>query len=173
LKLTEKKSIVEDLHERLLRSKIAILTTYKGLNVAQMTELRKRLREADVEFQVVKNTLLTRASESTGVSVIQDSFKGPTAIALSFHDPVAAAKVLTGFAKDNEKLDIRVGVLNGKVVQLDGIKVLSSLPSREILLAQVLGAMNAVPASFVRVLNNVPVSLMNVLQAIKEKKEAA
>lgn len=173
MNLSEKKKFVEDLHDRLSRSKIVILTDFKGLDVGAMTQLRKELREADVEYSVVKNTLLTLASEETDAALIKDYFKGPTAIALSFNDPVAPAKVLSKFAEANDKFEIKIGVMNGKALDLGAIKALSSLPSREVLLAQTLAAMSAVPTSFVRTLSEIPRKMLYVLQAIKEKKEAA
>jgi len=173
LNLTEKKNIVEQLHDNLSRSTTVILSDYKGLDVSIINDLRRKLRESDVEFKVVKNTLLGIASQDTDVSLIKDYFKGPNAIALSFDDPVAPAKILSEFAEKHEKLEIKVGVMNGKVLDLSAIKALSSLPSREVLLAQVLSAMNGVPTAFVRALSNVPERLLNVLQAIKDKKEAA
>jgi large subunit ribosomal protein L10 len=171
LKLENKKQFVADLKERFEKSRVVILTDYKGLNVDAMTELRTKLREAEIEYQVVKNTMLRLASEGTDVEVIKDSFKGPSAIALSFEDPVAPAKILTDFAKDHDKLEIKIGVMGGKVMELDGIKALSSLPSREELLATVLSAMNAVPTSLVTALSDVPRRMVNVLQAIKDQKE--
>ena len=173
MKIEDKKKIVEDLKEKFATTKVVIVTDYKGLNVAQMTELRRNLSEANVEFQVVKNTLLTRASKDTDAELLADVFKGPSGIALSFDDPVAPAKVLTQFAKDNQKLEIKAGVMNGKRMNLDAITALSKLPSREELLAQVLSTMNAVPAGFVRALADVPRRMANVLNAIKDQKEAA
>lgn len=173
MKLEEKKQITQDLHERFLKSKVVILTDYKGLDVAAISDLRKKLKDADVEFRVAKNSLLIRASEDTGVSAIKDDFKGPSGIALSYDDPVAPAKVLTKFAGDNKKFEIKVGVMDGKVLDLGQIKALSDLPSREVLLSQVLSAMNGVPTALVRALNDVPVRMLNVLQAIKDQKEAA
>lgn len=152
---------------------MVILTDYKGLDVEAMTELRAKLREADVQYQVVKNTMLRLASEGTGVEAIKDSFVGPSAIALSLDDPVAPAKVLTEFAKGNDKLEIKIGVMDGKTLDLSAIKALSDLPSRDQLLATVLSAMNAVPTSLVTALSDVPRRLVNVLQAIKDQKEAA
>jgi large subunit ribosomal protein L10 len=173
LDIEGKKQFVEQLRERLQRSKVVIVTDFKGLDVGTLTELRRKLREANIEYQVIKNTMLRRASEGTGVEPIKDQFKGPSAIAISYDDPVAPAKVLTEFAKTNNKLEIKIGVMNGKVISVDGIKALSSLPSREALLAQVLSAMIAVPTSFVRALNDVPRRMVTVLQAIKESKEKA
>lgn len=170
--ITEKKRIAEDLRERFEKSTIVILTDYKGLDVASMNSLRRKLREANTEYQVAKNSLLVRASEGNDVTLIKDHFKGPSAIALSYDDPVAPAKVLTDFAKENKKFEIKVGVLNGKIVDFNGIKALSSLPSREILLAQVLSTMNAVPTALVTALSDVPRRMVNLIQALKEKKEA-
>jgi large subunit ribosomal protein L10 len=171
LKVENKKQFVADLKERLEKSKVVILTDYKGLNVEAMTELRAKLREAEIEYQVIKNTMLRLASEGTDVEAIKDNFKGPSAVALSFEDPVAPAKILTDFAKDHDKLEIKIGVMGGKVLELDGIKALSSLPSREELLATVLSAMNAVPTSLVTALSDVPRRMVNVLQAIKDQKQ--
>lgn len=135
--------------------------------------MRRKLRDVDVEYKVVKNTLLVRASEDTDAALIKESFKGPSAVALSYDDPVAPAKVLSDFAKENEKLEIKIGVMEGKILDISAIKALSSLPSREVLLAQVLSAMNGVPTALVGVLSALPRQLLNVLQAIKDQKEAA
>jgi len=173
LNIEKKQQFVEQLRDRMSRSKVIVLTDYKGLDVATMTELRSKLREANIEYEVVKNTMLRRASEGLGAEAIKEYFKGPSAIALSFEDPVAPAKILTDFAKTNDKLEIKVGVMDGQVLDLNSLKALSSLPSREELLAMVLSAMIAVPTSLVRALNDVPVRMLNVLQAIKDQKEQA
>jgi large subunit ribosomal protein L10 len=172
LDIHQKKQIAEDLKGRFEKSTLVILTDYKGLDVAAMNALRRRLRETNTEFQVVKNSLLVRASEGNDVALIKDQFTGPSAVALSDDDPVAPAKVLADFVKENKKFEIKVGVLNGKLIDIDGIKALSSLPSREILLGQVLAAMNAVPTSLVTALADVPRRFVNVLQALKDQKEA-
>jgi len=173
LRLEAKQKITEDLHDRFARSAIIVVTDYKGLDVESMNDLRRKLRESNIEYQVVKNTLLVRAAEDTEVALIKDYFKGPSAVAISYDDPVAPAKVLTQFAKDNGKLEIKVGVLNGKVLDAQAIKALAILPSREVMLAHFLSALNAVPTSFVRALAEIPRSLVNVLTAIKDQKEAA
>ncbi len=171
MKLDEKKRIVEELSDKFARSKVTIVTDYKGLNVAAMNSLRKKLREVDVEYRVVKNSLLTRAAEGNDVSLIRDSFVGPSAVALSYEDPVAPAKALTEFAKENKKLEIKAGVMGGKLLDAEAIKALSALPSREALLGQLLSVMNGVPTNFVRVLNAIPQQMVNVLVAIKDQKE--
>lgn len=173
MKIEDKKKVVEELKEKFATTKVVIVTDYKGLNVAQMTALRRKLSEADVEYKVVKNTLLTRASKDTDVELLTDVFEGPSGIAFSFDDPVAPAKILTEFAKENKTLEIKAGVMDGKRMDINAITALSKLPSREDLLAQVLSAMNAVPSGLVRALADVPRRMMNVLNAIKDQKEAA
>ncbi|MCF8036915.1 MAG: 50S ribosomal protein L10 [Desulfobacteraceae bacterium] len=173
LTLSQKQELVSGLHERFGRKKILILVDYKGLDVLKINELRTRLRDAGVEFQVVKNTLLTRAAQETDVELIREHFEGPSAVAMSYEDPVVPAKALCGFAKDNDKLEIKAGVMGGSVLDAEAIKRLSELPSREVLLGQVLGTMNAVPGGLVRALANVPERLLYALQAIKDQKEAA
>ena len=173
MRLDQKKQIVKDLNERFLRSKIVILTDYKGLDVTAMNDLRRKLREAEIEYKVVKNTLLIRASEETDAALIKDAFTGPSAVALSYDDPVAPAKVLTDFSKNYQKLEIKVGVMNGRVLDLSAIKALSNLPSREVILSQLLSVLNGVPTSLLRTFNAIPQSFLNVLQAVKEQKETS
>lgn len=173
MKIDEKKQIKADLHEKFLKSKVVILTDYKGLDVAAINSLRRKLKDENVEFRVAKNSLFIRASAETGVAVIKDEFKGPSGVAVSYDDPVAPAKILMDFARENKKFEIKIGVMDGKVLDLNQIKSLSDLPSREVLLSQVLMAMNGVPTALVRALNDVPGRMLNVLQAIKEQKEAA
>jgi len=166
VRLDEKKEIIADLRERFSRSKVVIVTDYKGLDVTTMNDLRRKLRELEVEYKVVKNSLLIRASEETDVALIKDCFKGPSAVALSYDDPVAPAKVLTKFADEHDKLEIKTGVLDGKVLDLSAIKSLSALPSRDVLLGKLLSVANGVPTGFVRTLNAIPAQFFNVLQAI-------
>jgi large subunit ribosomal protein L10 len=171
--LENKKKIVEDLHARFSKSKVLIVADYKGLNVATINALRRKLREADVEFKVAKNSLMIRAAENTDVDLVKESFKGPNAVAISYDDPVAPAKVLTDFSRDNEKLEIKLGVMDGKVIDLSAIKALASLPSKEVLIGQLLSVINGVPTALVRTLNAVPAGFVNVLQALKDQKDAA
>jgi len=171
MKLTKKQDIVTELHEKFAKAQIVVLTEYKGLNVGKINELRRRLKEAGAEYRVVKNTLLVRASRGTGVEVMQSCFKGPSAVMFTTGEAVASAKALTDFAKENDKLGIQAGVLGGKLLSAGDIKAIASLPSREVLLSQVLGALIAVPTGFVRVLNAVPQQLLNALQAIKDQKD--
>jgi len=173
LKRSEKEELVKALNERFSRAKALVLTDYRGLDTTAMNALRAQLREASVEYRVVKNTLMSRASEGTDAALLKDYFVGPSAVALSYEDPVAPAKVLVKFNKDNNKLEVRVGVLDGKVIDLEGIRRLAELPSREALLSQLLSVFNGPARSFVTVLSGVPRNLLGVLNAIKAEKETA
>jgi len=173
VKLEEKKQVVENLHARFSKAAVVILTDYKGLDVAAMNALRRKLGQQEVEYHVAKNSLLFRAAEKTDVALIKDRFKGPTAIAISYEDPVAPAKMLSQFAKEHEALEIKSGVMAGKVLEPEDIKALAMLPAREVLLGQLLAVLNGVPTSFVRLLSAVPRQLLNVLVVLKEQKEAA
>jgi len=173
VKLEKKKKIVEDLREKFSKSKVVIVTDYKGLDVSTINDLRKKLKDLDVEYKVAKNSLLVRGSEETDVALIKDIFTGPNAVAISYDDPVAPAKVLTEFAVEHKALEVKMGVMDGKVLDLSAIKALAGLPSREVLLGQLLATINNVPVNFVRTLNAIPGQFLNVLTAIKEQKEAA
>ncbi|MBW2177535.1 MAG: 50S ribosomal protein L10 [Deltaproteobacteria bacterium] len=173
MKIEDKKRIAQDLKERFKKSKVIIVTDYKGLNVTNINALRRKLREADVEFKVVKNSLLIRAAEDNDVALIKEHFKGPSAVAISYDDPVSPAKVLTEFAREFKALEIKAGVMGDKVLDLSAIKALSDLPSREILLGMVLSTMNGVPTAFARALSDNIGRLLNVLTAVKDQKEAA
>ena len=172
MRLDKKKEIVKNLHEKFSRSKVIIVTDYKGLDVTTINDLRRKLGEEKIEYKVVKNSLLIRASDETDVALIKDYFKGPSAVALSYDDPVAPAKILTKFSEEYKQLEIKTGVMDGKVLDVGAIKKISTLPGREELLGQFLSVANGVATGFVRVLNAVPVQFLNVLQAIKEQKEA-
>ncbi len=169
----EKIAFVNDVKERLERAKATYLVDYKGLDVTAMNHLRRELRQAGSEFQVVKNRLLARASRDTETAVLSDYFVGPSAIAITYDDMVAPAKVLVELGKQYKDLEIKAGQMSGKVMGFEAIERLAKLPSRDEVLAQVLAAMQAVPGSFVRVLNGVLVQFMNVLKAVEDKKQAA
>lgn len=139
--LAEKKRQVEEIAARLKECAATVITDYRGLNVAQMTELRKQLREAGVEFKVLKNTLVSRAANSVGLGELDAVLTGPTAIAFSKEDPVAPAKVLSEFAKENEALKIKGGVVEGRIVDVAQIEKLAKLPSRDGLLSMLLSVL--------------------------------
>ena len=148
--LEAKKAIVAELADRLKNSCTGVLVNYKGINVADDTALRKELREAGVKYSVVKNTLLSRAAEMADLSGLQPTLEGTTAIATCDDDYTAAARILSNFAKKSKTFEIKAGYLDGDVVDLATIESLAKLPTREILLANVLGAFQAPIASFAR-----------------------
>ena len=167
---SDKQVVVDSMAERLGRAKALVLTNFNGLKVEQMTELRQQLRDKDLEYVVVKNTLLKRAAEGLSAAKLADQMVGPNGLAISYDDPVALTKALVDFAKTNPKLELRGGLLEGKPISAAEVGDLAKLPSREVLLAMLLGAMNGVPRNLVSVLAAVPRSLMNVLKAIEEQK---
>jgi large subunit ribosomal protein L10 len=167
-----KQKVVTELHEKLRNAKAGFLADFRGMTVEQATTLRNDLRKADVEYRVVKNTLLELASKDTDMALLNPYYKGPTAIALTYTDPVAAAKVLSKYAKEQQAtFKLKAGVLSGKSITIADIQALADLPSREVLLAKMLGSMNAPITNFVGVLAAVPGSFVRVLNAIKIQKE--
>ena len=148
--LDEKKAVVAALTERLQNSVAGVVVNYKGINVADDTKLRKDLREAGVKYTVVKNTLIKRAADKAGLSGIDDVLNGTSAIATSEEDYVAAARILQKFADGHKTFSIKSGYLDNEVISLEKIESLAKLPSREVLLANVLGAFQAPIASFAR-----------------------
>lgn len=165
-----KKVFVADMRDRLERAEATFLVDYRGLNVEAMNSIRKELKTIGAEFYVVKNRLLKLASKDTDTAAIQEHFVGPCALAITYDDMVAPAKVLVNLSKDYDKLKIKVGQISGKPMEFEAIKRLAQLPGREELLSHVLSAMQMVPTSFVRVLNGVLVNFLNVLKAMEMKK---
>jgi large subunit ribosomal protein L10 len=168
----EKKQIVEELKDKLNQVKAAIFTDYRGLNVEEITELRKQLREAGIEYKVVKNTLTRIAAKDINMDFLEEYLTGPTAIAFSFEDPVTPAKILSKFANSHKALDIKAGLVEGKLIDVEGIKALADLPSREVLIAKVIGGMQAPISGLVCVLNGPMRGLVYALKAIQDKKSA-
>lgn len=170
--LKAKQEIVKELSEQIKNAKALVFADYRGLTVEQDTELRNALRKAGVEYKVVKNTMTRFAAKENGLDGLDSFLNGPTAMASSASDPVAPAKVLNEYAKKYDKLELKVGVVEGKIIDVNGIKALADLPSKEQLIAQVLGAFNAPIAGFVNVLNGNLRGLAVALNAIAEKRQA-
>ncbi|MCM0082711.1 50S ribosomal protein L10 [Geomonas sp. Red32] len=168
-----KKELVAEMHEKLQRAQAIFAADFRGMTVTQAEALRVELRKANVEFKVFKNTLLEIASKGTDKEGITPFLAGPTAIALSYDDPVAAAKVLSKFSKDaTTPFTLKAGVLTGKTINPSDVQALADLPSREVLLARMLGSMQAPTSNFVRVLAAVPGGFVRVLDGIRAKKAA-
>lgn len=173
----KKKAVVAELESELKESKGAVFTTFKGLTVAMDTDLRRQLRAAGVSYKVVKNTMVRIAADNIGLGGIDSHLEGTTALAYSRDDAVAPAKVICDFIKKNRLEDagiltVKVGLVEGKVIDANGVKALASLPSKEQLIAKLLGTMNAPIANFVGVLSGVIRQPLYVLNAIAEKKSA-
>lgn len=169
---TEKEQIVQELSARLQETQAAFLADYRGINVDQVTEMRRELTQAGVEYRVVKNNLLKLAAQDTPAEGLQSFCAGPTAIAMSGADPVAPAKILSKYAKDIEAFELKAAVLDGKLLSVADISALADLPSREEMLAKMLGSLSAPTTNFVGTMAAIPRSLVQVLNAIGESKSA-
>ncbi len=168
---SKKEKVIAELHKKLGRASAVILTDFKGLTVAEISSLRDLLAAEKVEYQVVKNTLMRLACEQTDVSVLEPALKGACAVAISFGDPVAPARIIKKFSKGNEKLKVKAGSLGDRLIGYDQIMALADLPPREELLAKMLGTLNAVPTGLVMVLSGVPRAFVGVLAAIQRQKD--
>jgi large subunit ribosomal protein L10 len=166
----EKAQAISAVKELLDRSKGAILTDYWGLTVAEITELRRRLREQQTEYHVVKNTLFRRAVE--GGQGLDPFLEGPTAVAFALEDPAAPAKVLLDFIREKRKAALKAGWIDGRVLDLDQVTELSKLPPRAVLIGQVVGTIQGPISGLVYTLQGVISNFVYTLQAIVDKKEA-
>lgn len=169
--LEQKKQIVASVAEKLEKAVSGVIVDYKGINVADDTQMRKQLREAGVDYFVIKNTLLSRAADQVGLD-INSHLAGTTAIALHETDYVAAARILCKFAEDHDNFSVKCGFVDKEILDVAGVNQLATLPSREELVAKALCGLNAPISGFVNVLNANLTGLVRVLNAIAEKKEA-
>jgi large subunit ribosomal protein L10 len=170
---TERQATVEALSAQLRGSPNLYVTDFSGLNVLRMTEFRRRLRAAGVEYVVVKNTLAQRALAANAVTGLDGHLKGPTGLVLAGKDPVAAAKVITDFAKEFEKPAVKAGLVDGKAVTPDQVKRLATLPSREQLLGQLAGAFQAPLAQLAGAMNALLYQVVGALEALRSQRSAA
>lgn len=165
----EKIKAVEEIKDKFSRANTIVLTDYRGLNVADITELRKKLFDQDIDYKVVKNTLTKIAIKDFDYD-LDEFLEGPTAIAFSYEDPVAPAKILVDFAKTHKELEIKAGVVEGKVASPDVIKNLAKMPPKEELLAKAVGSIQAPLYGIVNVLQGTIRNLVYTLQAVQDKK---
>ncbi len=168
----EKAVVIEEVSAQVAKAQSIIVAEYRGLDVASITVLRKTARESGVYLRVLKNTLARRAVANTAFESLSAQLTGPLIYAIS-EDPVAAAKVLAGFAKSNDKLVIKGGALPNSLLNEAGVKALATMPSREELLSKLLGTLQAPIAQFVRTLNEVPTKFVRGLAAVRDQKQAA
>jgi large subunit ribosomal protein L10 len=167
----EKSTVVSELNESFNRAKFTVVADYCGLTVLELQELRGELRKCDSEIRVAKNTLLKRAVTNTTSELLVDEFSGTSAVVMAYDDPVLPAKALTKFADGHAKFKIRCATLEGDKLTLDDLIVLSKLPTKEVLLGQLLSVLNGVPTGLVQVLSAVPRTFLYGLRAIEKQKE--
>jgi large subunit ribosomal protein L10 len=168
----EKAVVIEEVSAEVAKAQSIVIAEYRGLDVASVTVLRKTARESGVYLRVLKNSLARRAVAGTAFEPLAEQLTGPLIYGIST-DPVAAAKVIAGFAKSNDKLVIKAGALPNNLLNQEGVKALATMPSREELLSKLLGTMQAPIAQFVRTLNEVPTKFARGLAAVRDQKAAA
>jgi len=169
--LEAKKVQVSEISEKLSKAQSVVILDYKGLTVEQDTELRNRFRKAGVEYKVIKNTLFSRSAMESKVEGFDTRLEGTSSFAFGYEDAAVPAKVANDFIKEMKKMSLKGGILNGRAVDAASIQALADLPPRDILIAQVLGTLNAPIAGFARVLSGTLTSLLYALNAVKEQKE--
>ena len=161
----EKQQVISDLGERVKGFQAAVLTHYRGLNVEQLNHLRQRLREEKISYHVVKNTLMKLASKGTDLEKLDNYFEGPTAIAISYGDPVLLAKILLEFVKTQPFLEIKVGLIQGKVASPEEVRALATMPSREVLLSQILGGIQGPAIQVGAIIYNAIQQVLGIIQS--------
>lgn len=168
----QKAAMLAEIKEKMASSQVTVLADFTGISVAKITDLRSRLRKAGSELKVAKNTIAGIAAKEIGVEGLEEYLQGPTVFAFGIEDPVAPAKILSDFAKEvKQGVDIKAGLLEGKVIDAEGVKALADLPSREVLLAKVLGGMQAPMYGFASVLAANLRNLVYVLDQVRQQKE--
>lgn len=167
----DKARVIDDLKDRFSRAKAVVFADYKGMTVAEMSELRKQLKDSSVEFRVVKNTLARIASRDTDIAVADDIFRDPVGVAIGYDDPVTAVKKVLEFTKTNEKLAVKGAVVEGKLCEENEIKEIATLPAKEILLARLAGTLQAPASNMARALAATVSSLGYAMSALRSKKE--
>jgi large subunit ribosomal protein L10 len=169
----EKVAEVEELVNRLRRAQGVVLTDFRGLTVLEMGQLRAKLREAGVEYKVVKNTLLARAAREMGIQGLDPHLEGPTGVAFGYDDPVTAARIITDFIRQMRKMETKAALVDGRTVSAQDVRALAELPPRQVLLARVVGGIQGPLAGLVGALTGLQRNLVYALDQIRRQKEAA
>jgi len=167
----EKAEVISDLSERVKGFQAVVLTNYRGLNVEQLSHLRQKLREEKISYHVIKNTLMRLASKGTDLEKLDNYFEGPTAMAVSYGDPVPLAKVLSEFIKTQPLLEIKIGLIQGKVASPEEVKALATMPPREVLFGQVLGGIQGTATRLGGVIHQAIQQVLGTLQARVDQLE--
>ncbi|MGB8658682.1 MAG: 50S ribosomal protein L10 [Candidatus Zixiibacteriota bacterium] len=169
----KKEKTVDDLQKKMSLTKSLFVTDYRGLNVEEMTKLRRELRKAGAEYKITKNTMIRRAAEQSGLEAITGYLKGPTGLILSYQDPAPPAKILHEILQKSDKPKIRTIWMEGRLLGSDYLKRLATLPSREVVLSQILAGLNAPVANFLGTLQATLRNFVGVVEAIREAKTGA
>jgi len=167
----EKAELISDLSERVKGFQAVVLTNYRGLNVEQLSHLRQKLREEKISYHVIKNTLMRLASKGTDLEKLDNYFEGPTAMAVSYGDPVPLAKILSEFIKTQPLLEIKIGLIQGKVASPGEVKALATMPPREVLFGQVLGGIQGTATRLGGVIHQAIQQVLGTLQARVDQLE--
>jgi len=162
---------VAEIKQKLDRASGVVIVESVGMNVLEVTDLRNQLRKANVEYRVLKNTLVNRAADELSIEGLEPFLKGPTAIAFGYDDPTQPAKVLTEYMKKVSKIQIKCGLVSKKFVKANDVEALAKIPSKEVLIAKMLGTMNAPITNFVGILNGPARALVCALKAVQDQKE--
>jgi len=166
----KKEATVAEVREKLRRSQAVVLGDYRGLDVKSLTELRRELGRSAVELKVVKNTLTKRAARELGLEGLDPYLEGPTVLAFGYEDPVVAAKIVSTFARSHKEMEIKGGLLGTRVIDAEGVRALADLPSREVLLARVLGAIQGPLQGMVNVLQGPLRGFATGLDALRRQR---
>jgi len=169
----EKVAMIAQLKATMQNAKGVVLADFRGIKVAQDTKLRRKMREAGVEYTVIKNNMASIAAKESGIDGLDDFLKGPLSMVSSSKDPVAPAKLISEFIKENRIMEIKGGLVEGKVIDAAAVKALANLPPREVLLARLLGSMQSPITGFVNVLQGNIRNLVYALDAVRQQKESA
>ncbi|MDD4797253.1 MAG: 50S ribosomal protein L10 [Eubacteriales bacterium] len=167
-----KAEIIEEIKEKLGKAQGAVVINYVGISVQEVTDMRAKYRQAGLDYKVYKNTLIQRAAQEMGIDGMEPYLHGNTAIAFGYEDPVAAPKAVLGYIEKAKKMEVKCGLLGNQVLDAKGVEALSKLPSKEAVVAQLLGVMNGPIRNFVSVLNGPARSLVYALKAVADQKGA-
>ena len=166
----QKQAVVEGIQDKMDRAKSIVLVNYIGLNVEEVSELRNQFRAMNVEYKVMKNTMISRAAQNLGIEGLEDHLHCTTAIAFSYEDPTAGPKVIKDFIKKTKKTEIKCGLLGKLLIDTAQVEALASVPNKEVLVAMMLSVMNGPIRGFATALNQIPTGLVRALNAVKEQK---